>query len=63
MILTGMRPGEVGQLACVDMVTDGESHFFDLRPFNARKGRVALRDVRRFQIQQPPVAWFQFIPC
>ena len=46
LILTGMRPGEVGQLQCVDIVTDDENWFFDLRPFDARKGRVALRDMR-----------------
>ncbi len=46
MMLTGMRPGEIGPLACADIVTDGENYFFDLRPFNARNGRVALKDVR-----------------
>jgi integrase len=49
LILSGMRPGEVGQLQCIDLVTDGESHFFDLRPFDARKGRVALRDMRNLK--------------
>jgi integrase len=46
LILTGMRPGEVGQLKCADLTTDDENYFFDLRPFDARKGRVALRDLR-----------------
>jgi integrase len=46
MMLSGMRPGEIGPLACADLVTDGENYFFDLRPFNARHGRVALKDVR-----------------
>lgn len=46
LILSGMRPGEVGQLKCADLVTDGENYFFDLRPFNARKGRVAIKDLR-----------------
>ncbi|NJL07941.1 MAG: hypothetical protein HC900_06510 [Methylacidiphilales bacterium] len=49
LILTGMRPGEVGQLRCQDVVTDGEFWFFDLRSFDARKGRVALKDLRRLK--------------
>ena len=32
LILTGMRPGEVGQFKCADLVSDGENFFFDLRP-------------------------------
>ena len=49
LILTGMRPGEVGQLNCVDLVTDGGTWFFDLRPFNARLGRVAIKDLRNLK--------------
>ena len=49
LILTGMRPGEVGRIRCCDIVTDGEFYFIDLRPFDARKGRVALKDLRRFK--------------
>jgi integrase len=49
LILSGMRPGEVGQLKCADLVTDGENYFFDLRPFNARKGRVAVKDLRHLK--------------
>jgi integrase len=45
-ILTGMRPGEVGQLKCADIRTDGEFYYFDLRPFDARNGRVAIKDLR-----------------
>jgi integrase len=45
-ILTGMRTGEVGQLKCADIRTDGESFYFNLRPFDARNGRVALEDLR-----------------
>ena len=49
LILTGMRPGEVGQIKCVDIQTDGEYYFFDLRPFDARKGRVAIEDLRNLK--------------
>jgi integrase len=48
-ILTGMRPGEVGQLKCADIRTDGEFFYFDLRPFDARGGRVALQDLRNLK--------------
>ncbi|WP_454643832.1 hypothetical protein [Bradyrhizobium liaoningense] len=48
-ILTGMRPGEVGQLKCADICTDGEFYYFDLRPFDARGGRVALQDLRNLK--------------
>jgi integrase len=48
-ILTGMRPGEVGQLKCADIRTDGEFYYFDLRPFDARGGRVALQELRNLK--------------
>lgn len=48
-ILTGMRPGEVGQLKCVDIRTDGAFYYFDLRPFDARSGHVALKDLRNLK--------------
>ena len=48
-ILTGMRPGEVGQLKCADIRTDGEFYYFDLRPFDARNGRVAIKDLRNLK--------------
>ncbi|MCS3446489.1 site-specific integrase [Bradyrhizobium elkanii] len=48
-ILTGMRPGEVGQLKCADIRTDGEFYYFDLRPFDARHGRVAVKDLRNLK--------------
>ncbi|MFB9268045.1 hypothetical protein ACFFWD_33765 [Bradyrhizobium erythrophlei] len=47
--LTGMRPGEVGQLKCADIRTDGEFYYFDLRPFDARGGRVAVKDLRNLK--------------
>lgn len=51
LILTGMRPGEVGQLTCADIIADQDhqNFFFDLRPFNARNGRVALKDLRNLK--------------
>ncbi|MDE1932838.1 site-specific integrase [Bradyrhizobium sp.] len=48
-ILTGMRPGEVGQLKCADIRTDNQFFYFDLRPFDARGGRVALQDLRNLK--------------
>jgi integrase len=50
-ILTGMRPGEVGQLKCTDIRSDGQFYYFDLRPFDAREGRVALKDIRNLKTQ------------
>lgn len=47
--LTGMRPGEVGQLKCADIRTDGQFYYFDLRPFDARNGRVAMKDLRNLK--------------
>jgi integrase len=48
-IFTGMRPGEVGQLTCSQIRTDGEFFYFDLRDFDARGGRVALKDLRNLK--------------
>jgi integrase len=48
-ILTGMRPGEVGQLKCADIRTDGAFYYFDMRPFDARNGRVAVKDLRNLK--------------
>jgi hypothetical protein len=39
----------VAQLKCADIRTDGEFHYFDLRPFDARGGRVALQDLRNLK--------------
>lgn len=48
-IFTGMRPGEVGQLECSQIRTDGTFYYFDLRDFDARDGRVALKDLRNLK--------------
>lgn len=48
-VLTGMRPGEVGQLKCADIRTDGAFYYFDMRPFDARNGRVAVKDLRNLK--------------
>ena len=48
-LFTGMRPGEVGQLECAQIRTDGTFFYFDLRPFEARNGRVALQDLRNLK--------------
>ena len=48
-LFTGMRPGEVGQLECSQIRTDGTFFYFDLRDFDARTGRVALRDLRNLK--------------
>jgi integrase len=48
-LFTGMRPGEVGQLECSQVRTDGTFFCFDLRPFDARNGRVALEDLRNLK--------------
>jgi integrase len=47
LALSGMRPGEVGQIVCQDIVTDDLGNwFFDLRPYDARNGRVKIKDLR-----------------
>lgn len=48
-IFTGMRPGEVGQLETSQIRTDGTFYYFDLRDFDARDGRVALKDLRNLK--------------
>lgn len=48
-LFTGMRPGEVGQLECSQVRTDGLFFYFDLRPFNARAGRVPLEELRNLK--------------
>ncbi|SCZ43875.1 hypothetical protein SAMN03080610_03144 [Afifella marina DSM 2698] len=51
LFLSGMRPGEVGQLRVSDIVKRGDHYYFDLRPFDPRKGRVPLKEARRFKTE------------
>jgi integrase len=44
-IFSGMRPGEVGQLKCSQVRTDGTFYYFDLRKFDASSGRVPLEEL------------------
>lgn len=46
LFLTGMRTGEVGPLKTTDLIVFEDFACFDLRPFDARKGRVTLAEVR-----------------
>ncbi len=38
--LQPMRSGQLRQQNCAGIRTDGEFFYFDLRPFDAREGRV-----------------------
>lgn len=46
LLLTGMRPGEVGSLRLSDIGDVDGIAYFDLRAFDARKGRVMLSEMR-----------------
>ncbi|BCB18696.1 hypothetical protein OCUBac02_15900 [Bosea sp. ANAM02] len=46
LLLTGMRTGEVGPLKVDDLIVSHGFACFDLRPFDARKGRVTLAELR-----------------
>ena len=48
MIFTGMRPAEIAQLEIADlMLAEGQGiYYFDLRPFDPAKGRVAREDMK-----------------
>jgi len=48
-ILTGMRTGEIGVLNIDQIKTDDVYYYFDLRPFDPRKGRVAVADTTRLK--------------
>ena len=59
LLLTGMRVGEVGQLKTADIIEAEGLRFFDLRPFDARKGRVAFFEIRRLKTHDSA----RVIPC
>lgn len=46
LLMTGMRPSEVAPLSTRDIGIFDEFAYFDLRPFNARNGRVELAAMR-----------------
>ncbi len=48
-IFTGMRTGEIGQLDIDQIETDGEFVYFNLQPFDASKGRVAVADAKKLK--------------
>ena len=53
MNLTGMRPAEIAQLEIEDLmlVPDQGIYYFDLRPFDPAKGRVAREDMKIFKTE------------
>jgi len=38
-----------GQIKCAGIRTDNQFFYFDLRPFDARSGRVAMQDSRNLK--------------
>ena len=51
LLLTGLRPGEVGQLETSDIRERDGIYYLDLRPFDPSKGRVAIKDTKRFKTE------------
>ncbi|WP_416064599.1 tyrosine-type recombinase/integrase [Rhizobium sp. ZK1] len=49
LLLTGLRPGELGQLEVDDFTLRDGIWYLNLRGFDPSKGRVAKKDVRRFK--------------
>ncbi|WP_349365559.1 MAG: hypothetical protein ABL311_11325 [Nitratireductor rhodophyticola] len=49
LLLTGLRPGELGQLELNDIVEKDGIHYLYLRGFDPAKGRVAKKDVKRYK--------------
>ena len=47
--LTGMRPGEIGQVELNDIQPEDGIFYLHLRAFDPSKGRVARKDVKRFK--------------
>ncbi|MBO9135146.1 hypothetical protein J5289_21750 [Rhizobium sp. B230/85] len=49
LLLTGLRPGELGRLKIADFEERDGIWYLDLRGFDPSKGRVPLKDVVRFK--------------
>lgn len=49
LILTGMRPGEVGQIKLDQIRSDGEFFYIDLRPFDPSRGRVPIGELAQYK--------------
>jgi len=49
--LTGVRPGELGQIELGDIEAVDGIYYLQLRGFDPKKGRVARKDVKRFKTQ------------
>jgi len=49
--LTGVRPGEIGQIELDDIEEEDGIYYLQLRGFDPKKGRVARKDVKRFKTQ------------
>lgn len=47
--LTGLRPGEIGQIELDDIQPDGPIYYLHLRAFDPSKGRIARKDAKRFK--------------
>lgn len=47
--LTGVRPGELGQIELDDIEEEHGIYYLQLRAFDPKKGRVARKEVRRFK--------------
>lgn len=47
--LTGVRPGEIGQVEHDDIKEDGGIYYLHLRGFDPSKGRAATKDMKRFK--------------
>ncbi|QKV17054.1 site-specific integrase [Oricola thermophila] len=49
LLLTGLRPGELGQLELNDIQERDGIYYLYLRGFNPSKGRIAKKDLKRFK--------------
>ena len=54
LLLTGMRSGEVAQLKLHQFVRGEDLYFFDLRPFDARKGRITREEMPQLKSSNAP---------